>query len=339
MHKIIEQANYLKSLGAVTKKVKDIEISEEEIKKALKCPSDFGWFGRDEMFETWSLGDIIETRDSDILTRANAKALLDSLEEIKIFEDEWELNDCNHFLCGNVNHVSFHAIDEKGKPTLIFKWLKQWFEALQDYGVADEELYSEMQREEYNKLYDEEVGGKVEDFLNPFSNPLNLDWSGEDEIEHIVDKISEVKLFQGYALFYAQFFLKLTQDDENLWEFGDPENSIRYEIHDWLHKQFYPEEKEADVFAPPNSNLVRCYDKEKNNVLWYEFEDNWQEKPSIRINFIWGINIATGDAQKIKDWMFQFWKDWELDPEKEWSKHEAHVNPKQLTLAKELKNE
>jgi len=53
------------------------EISASDIKAALERPANFGYFGGEDdgMFDTWSLGDVIEHRDSGLLDKSNAKAL------------------------------------------------------------------------------------------------------------------------------------------------------------------------------------------------------------------------------------------------------------------------
>lgn len=126
-----------------------VNITPEEITNALKSPSDFGYSGDNEkMFETWSLGPVIETRDSGLLDKSNAKALLNYLKvEHKDLEDDWTITSCSHWAVGWVNHLSFRVIEKDGTPTRMFRVVKAWFAALDDYPVADEEMYSMMESE------------------------------------------------------------------------------------------------------------------------------------------------------------------------------------------------
>jgi hypothetical protein len=129
---------------------------------AMQRPSDFGYFGDNEnMFVTWSLGPVIETRDSDIQEKSNAEALRRFLASDPSLEGEYRFGRCGHWACGWVEHLSFHAYtsdDDKTKePTRIARILAAWFQYLaDDYPLADEDLHSEMVSEaDYEWITDE----------------------------------------------------------------------------------------------------------------------------------------------------------------------------------------
>lgn len=133
----------------------DRELTEREIADALAMPSDFGYRGdNEELFETWSLGPIIETRDSDLLTRANRVALMRYLESDPSLADDYSIVGASHWACGWVDHLSFRVLDSEGKQTRIARVLAQWFDGLRDYPVADESLWSEMEFEEFSRFFD-----------------------------------------------------------------------------------------------------------------------------------------------------------------------------------------
>jgi hypothetical protein len=124
-----------------------VEITSEELTKALKRPSDFGYFGENEdgMFSTWALGPVIVHRESGLVDQSNAKALLKFLEEDPTLADEWRITDSSHWAVGWVHHLSYRAVDEQGKPTRIARIIKAWFDYLRDvYPIADDDLHSEM---------------------------------------------------------------------------------------------------------------------------------------------------------------------------------------------------
>jgi len=130
-----------------------IEITKEEIKEALRRPSDFGLSSENphfsEMFHTWSLGPVIRHRDSGLLTQVNADALEKHLkEEHPELEGEWQITGCNHWAVGWVDHLSFHAVNDDGSPTKIFQVLKEWDAALADYPCADDEELSKREYED-----------------------------------------------------------------------------------------------------------------------------------------------------------------------------------------------
>ena len=134
----------------------DVTVTPDEIEKALRKPSNFGWFGDDDddMFVTWSLGPVIEHRDSDVLDRANAEALRRYLAEFPELADDWKITSCNHWAVGHVDHISYRVVDGDGKPTRIARILKAWFAYLSDvYPVADEDLYTEMEDQEAQQVW------------------------------------------------------------------------------------------------------------------------------------------------------------------------------------------
>lgn len=129
------------------------KMSEEEIakwkKEALARPSDFGYFGdREGMFETWTLGPVIQTRDSGIRGKANASTIKTMLKSDPSLEDDWEITGCKHWAVGWVDQLSFRVIDEEGELTRISRVIKGIFDSLSEYPVLDDSLYSEMEYEE-----------------------------------------------------------------------------------------------------------------------------------------------------------------------------------------------
>lgn len=123
------------------------EPTEQEIQEALRTPDDFGYSGDLPIGETWSLGPVIRTRDSNLLDSSNANALEAALENIREFQDEYQIVHAGHWAVGWVDHLAFHAVDENREPTQIFKWILGWFDALGEYPVANDEDYSRRQHE------------------------------------------------------------------------------------------------------------------------------------------------------------------------------------------------
>ncbi len=59
---------------------KRVDITEKDIKDALAMPRDFGYSGHLPIGESWSLGPVVLTRDSDLLEESNHAALIKHLE-------------------------------------------------------------------------------------------------------------------------------------------------------------------------------------------------------------------------------------------------------------------
>lgn len=125
---------------------KEVEFSDEDIKKALRRPNDFGMYDEEgKFFKTWALGPVIVHRDSGLTDQSNAACLLKMLEAEKDIADDWEVTEANHWAVGWVKHLSYRVIDSDGKPTKVAKLLKAWFDALADYPIADEHDLGERQ--------------------------------------------------------------------------------------------------------------------------------------------------------------------------------------------------
>lgn len=128
------------------------KMSEEEIeqwkKKALTPPDSFAYFGGDdEMFATWSLGPMIESRDSPIIDKANAQSIKDTLREDASLSEDWRITECSHWAVGWVNHLSFRVIDESGSVSRVARIIKELYNRLETYSVLDDELLCDMELE------------------------------------------------------------------------------------------------------------------------------------------------------------------------------------------------
>lgn len=116
--------------------------------EAIARPSYFGYRGgNDKLFETWSLGPVILTRDSNLREESNAAVLKKVLEEKTEFNDKWEIVSCSHWAVGWVEHLSYEAIGPDGEATDLHEWLGEWFGGLLDYPFADDSDFYERQYE------------------------------------------------------------------------------------------------------------------------------------------------------------------------------------------------
>jgi len=125
-------------------------INQEQISEAVRRPDDFGYFGDLPIGDTWSLGPVIETRDSGPLEKANARSVKESFKTL--FGDEgvdqgWEVTRCNHWAVGWVEHLSFRAIDDNGGPTAQFVEMLRLNAEIEESCVLDEDLLCEIEWE------------------------------------------------------------------------------------------------------------------------------------------------------------------------------------------------
>jgi hypothetical protein len=148
--------------------------TEFEVQELLRQPEDCAIFSGHPAYkdpEHWCVGPVIEHRDSKIFERANAKALIEALEAREDLQELWEPHEFRHWAVGWVKHMSFKVLDEAGEPTPMFHFMKEWAEKLDDYPLADEEAYCEM---EYEAAIEniETIGGR-------WAKAENEEWAGE----------------------------------------------------------------------------------------------------------------------------------------------------------------
>jgi hypothetical protein len=84
---------------------------------------------------------------TDLLSTELTPCRIKELKSKPEFEDEWKIVTCIHWAVGWVEHLAFKAIDEDGKPTKMFEFIQEWSDALDDYPIADESDYSELEYE------------------------------------------------------------------------------------------------------------------------------------------------------------------------------------------------
>ncbi len=139
------------SLTSHQRDLSRVNITPEMIQEALRPPGDFGLSSSadhaDEIGTTWSLGPIIETRDSSLRDRANRIALIRYLESVPELADDWTITGASHWAVGWVDHLTYRVVDSDGSPSRMMRELIVWTNALESYSVADESLLSEMESE------------------------------------------------------------------------------------------------------------------------------------------------------------------------------------------------
>jgi len=121
-----------------------VENLEKYAKQATTKPEDFGYWGSKDMFNTWGFTNIDQSRDSDILTKSNFKYITEELMDI--FPDDYRIENYNHWAVGWVDRLVCRVYDDDDKKIISssFYLAMEWLDKLDDYPVADENLYGEM---------------------------------------------------------------------------------------------------------------------------------------------------------------------------------------------------
>lgn len=124
---------------------------EQQLGASLRLPGDFGLDSHhvvNENRETWVLGPVVVSRDSDLLAISNWETLRKALEADERLAEDWCVTHCGHWACGWVDHLSFRAFDrprfgtQPQRPARMARVLAAWNDALADYPVADSEDWS-----------------------------------------------------------------------------------------------------------------------------------------------------------------------------------------------------
>jgi len=140
---------------------KNVDITEKDIKEALKEPSNFAYFksrGEEKMFDTWALGPVIRTRDSECIQQSNARVLIKKLESDPTLKDDWRITGCSHWACGWVDHLSFRAVEDVD-PEIVkqIEVLDRLIETLESTSSSDdramETIVLESQSTVWNELH------------------------------------------------------------------------------------------------------------------------------------------------------------------------------------------
>ena len=139
-------------------------------KKLLERPSDFGYHGNLDMFKTWSLGPVIEHRDSTLLDQSNAQEIKRIFEQADPDSKDWTVVHCGHWAVGWVDHLSmrvYKRVLHTYAPTKILLVWQDIENSLEDYPVLNEGDYSER---EYNATLE-----GIEDAASYFARQHDVD--------------------------------------------------------------------------------------------------------------------------------------------------------------------
>jgi hypothetical protein len=113
---------------------------------ALEKPEDFGWWGKDEMFDTWGWAGIDKSLASDVLQECNFNVITDDL--ISRFPEDFEIVGLKHWAVGHVDRLTVRILKNSGEIvddniTEAFKECIDWLINLDDYPVADEAKFDD----------------------------------------------------------------------------------------------------------------------------------------------------------------------------------------------------
>lgn len=103
----------------------------ELAKKSTTYPSDFGWYGRQDMFITWGWAGVDMHRDSNILDTSNFNSVIETLKEEfegDEFDENFDVVGLRHWAVGHADRLTVRVVDHA-----VCKFCGSWIEYVNDY--------------------------------------------------------------------------------------------------------------------------------------------------------------------------------------------------------------
>ena len=122
-----------------------VENIEKYAKMATEKPEDFGYWGSDDMFDTWGFTNIDQNRDSNVLEKANFKYITEEL--IGLYPKDFRIESYAHWAVGNVDRLVCRVYEDDTDKKVIassFYLAMEWLDNLDNDPVADEDTYYRM---------------------------------------------------------------------------------------------------------------------------------------------------------------------------------------------------
>ena len=121
---------------------------------AIKEPEDFGYWGPKDTFVTWGFCGFDKHRDSEAIDRSNFRVISENLMEK--YPNDFRIETYSHWAVGSVDRLLCRVLKDKEPGVVIdniteaFKAAMVWQDKLQEYPIADEEDWMELESLENN---------------------------------------------------------------------------------------------------------------------------------------------------------------------------------------------
>lgn len=188
--------------------------SENLIKCAtdgLQKPDDFGYWGSEDMFETWGYCGIDKNRDSGLLDISNFECISNQL--LIEFPNDFRIETYNHWAVGSLTRMVCRILHHKGEITDknitdAFKKAMKYLDDLSDYSVWNEYDFLERQYElsieqlpysNATNIVDQSSSSWVIDIINEMRDK-GYDWDpeiGEPDGDEILMAAYKLKLWSA----------------------------------------------------------------------------------------------------------------------------------------------
>lgn len=121
---------------------------------AIEKPEDFGYWGPEDTFVTWGFCGFNKHRDSETIERSNFRVISEDLMEK--YPNDFRIETYSHWAVGSVDRLLCRVLKDKEPGIVIdniteaFKAAMVWQDKLQEYPIADEEDWMELENLENN---------------------------------------------------------------------------------------------------------------------------------------------------------------------------------------------
>lgn len=199
---------------------------------ALQKPEDFGYWGSEDMFVTWGFSGIDETAMSKILEVSNFQYISSDL--MNRYPDDFRIEEYRHWACGWVKRLTCRILNSPGKITDsnitdAFLSAIRWHKDLDEYPIANEDHYGEMQAAA--------IFESITEMPNYLSDMIDKDdafWV--DKILHCLDEELNVYIDPDAELYpkdseilMAAYICQLWNEENiDLWEDFCSENNLQF---------------------------------------------------------------------------------------------------------------
>lgn len=130
------------------------ELAEKAVAECTseaRARASFAYYGELDLGSTWA-GMFGQHRDSDVLARSNFRVILADLRER--FPGDVSDERSSHWAVGWSDTIYVRMLDEEGKVTPAGIAALAWKEKLEDYPVASDDDYSELEMEQWDEDWD-----------------------------------------------------------------------------------------------------------------------------------------------------------------------------------------
>jgi hypothetical protein len=126
----------------------------QDIIRDFNLMTDYSYGGDLSLGERWGFT-FTQTRDSDALERSNYTTIRDDMSERfpdDIVDEHW-----GHWACGWVDQLAVRMLNDDGKVTLAGNSILEWMDKIEDYPIADEDHFSQLESEESWECFENDL--------------------------------------------------------------------------------------------------------------------------------------------------------------------------------------